>query len=230
MAENSAAAPLLRAALGFGDVDAVVSTLRSLPAGDVRPYLDALLDAPAQAHAIALALESEAHGGAAIDVAKNPEPTPSSHNPSVGFVAYRKGEDEPAGPSRLGVRAAAPPIVGGASAAPVAKGGTAEAPNKRERQAARANKGKPVGAGGSEALLPGRQLCRCNARRHGLLYNCLACGAVVCEQQRDGECLFCGRDPHTALPPGGDGAPAGGGGGEKGGSAGGIKLGKEDTT
>lgn len=41
-------------------------------------------------------------------------------------------------------------------------------------------------------LVPGRQACYCQCTRHGLVNNCVACGKVVCEQEGEGPCLFCG--------------------------------------
>ncbi|XP_078440807.1 transcription regulator/ zinc ion binding protein [Wolffia australiana] len=34
--------------------------------------------------------------------------------------------------------------------------------------------------------------CDCQARRHGLVSNCLSCGKIVCEQEGEGPCGFCG--------------------------------------
>ena len=34
--------------------------------------------------------------------------------------------------------------------------------------------------------------CSCQARRHGLVSNCLGCGKIVCEQEGEGPCSFCG--------------------------------------
>lgn len=34
--------------------------------------------------------------------------------------------------------------------------------------------------------------CSCQARRHGLISNCLSCGKIVCEQEGEGPCQFCG--------------------------------------
>ncbi|XP_010550636.1 PREDICTED: activating signal cointegrator 1 [Tarenaya hassleriana] len=34
--------------------------------------------------------------------------------------------------------------------------------------------------------------CSCHARRHRLVSNCLSCGKVVCEQEGEGPCSFCG--------------------------------------
>ncbi|KAL8042253.1 hypothetical protein ABFX02_09G038400 [Erythranthe guttata] len=34
--------------------------------------------------------------------------------------------------------------------------------------------------------------CTCQARRHRLISNCLSCGKIVCEQEGEGPCSFCG--------------------------------------
>ncbi|OAY47629.1 activating signal cointegrator 1 isoform X2 [Manihot esculenta] len=34
--------------------------------------------------------------------------------------------------------------------------------------------------------------CQCQARQHGLVSNCLSCGKIVCEQEGEGPCSFCG--------------------------------------
>ncbi|XP_020575709.1 activating signal cointegrator 1 [Phalaenopsis equestris] len=34
--------------------------------------------------------------------------------------------------------------------------------------------------------------CTCQARRHQLVSNCLSCGKIVCEQEGEGPCSFCG--------------------------------------
>lgn len=34
--------------------------------------------------------------------------------------------------------------------------------------------------------------CSCQARRHKLVSNCLSCGKIVCEQEGEGPCQFCG--------------------------------------
>lgn len=44
----------------------------------------------------------------------------------------------------------------------------------------------------SKFLVPGRQICYCQCTRHGLVNNCVSCGKVVCEQEGEGPCLFCG--------------------------------------
>jgi hypothetical protein len=35
-------------------------------------------------------------------------------------------------------------------------------------------------------------MCDCQAREHGLINNCLTCGKIVCEQEGEGACYFCG--------------------------------------
>lgn len=34
--------------------------------------------------------------------------------------------------------------------------------------------------------------CSCQARRHRLVSNCLSCGKIICEQEGEGPCSFCG--------------------------------------
>jgi hypothetical protein len=175
-----AASALLQQALGFEDVEAVVSTLLALPPDDVRPYVGAMLghDAAAADAIVAAIARARSGGGTA---AAFPAGAGAEAGPARGdAIAYRKGvdDDDPsaAGRPRSGPGSrAAPPVVGGASA--VAATRRSAAPNKRERQAIKSR------SAGADALLPGRILCRCNARRHGLLWNCLGCGLVICEQQ-----------------------------------------------
>jgi hypothetical protein len=57
-------------------------------------------------------------------------------------------------------------------------------------------------------LLANRKLCDCQARRHRLVTNCLSCGKVVCEQEGEGPCMFCGalvsREGGELAPPKGE--------------------------
>lgn len=46
-------------------------------------------------------------------------------------------------------------------------------------------------AKGSIVFQQGRP-CACQARRHRLVSNCLSCGKIVCEQEGEGPCNFCG--------------------------------------
>lgn len=41
-------------------------------------------------------------------------------------------------------------------------------------------------------LHAGRQICYCQASKHNFVNNCVSCGKVVCEQEGQGPCLFCG--------------------------------------
>ena len=42
------------------------------------------------------------------------------------------------------------------------------------------------------ALFPRGGPCNCQASRHKLVNNCLGCGKIVCEQEGEGPCKFCG--------------------------------------
>lgn len=44
----------------------------------------------------------------------------------------------------------------------------------------------------SKFLVQGRQICYCQCTRHNLVNNCVNCGKIVCEQEGEGPCLFCG--------------------------------------
>jgi len=49
------------------------------------------------------------------------------------------------------------------------------------------------GGGASSVLSPDiRELCGCQCREHGLVGNCTTCGRIVCEQEGEGPCFFCG--------------------------------------
>ena len=41
-------------------------------------------------------------------------------------------------------------------------------------------------------MLPGRNICKCQAQQHDLINNCIKCGRIVCKQEGSGPCLFCG--------------------------------------
>jgi len=38
----------------------------------------------------------------------------------------------------------------------------------------------------------GRKICYCQTTLHALVNNCASCGKIVCEQEGEGPCLFCG--------------------------------------
>jgi len=78
------------------------------------------------------------------------------------------------------------------------RGGTQAQPQAQPQseQGSQAKKEKfvPLLTSGADSMkLPGRQPCECQAAKHPLVSNCLACGRVVCEQEGPGPCLFCGR-------------------------------------
>jgi len=41
-------------------------------------------------------------------------------------------------------------------------------------------------------LVTGRKICYCQTTMHALVNNCASCGKIVCEQEGEGPCLFCG--------------------------------------
>mmetsp|Transcript_5812 Transcript_5812/g.6256 ORF Transcript_5812/g.6256 Transcript_5812/m.6256 type:complete len:664 (+) Transcript_5812:37-2028(+) len=50
-------------------------------------------------------------------------------------------------------------------------------------------------------LLPGRRKCECMANIHQLINNCLICGRIVCEQEGEGSCFFCGNPVFSKMNP-----------------------------
>lgn len=62
--------------------------------------------------------------------------------------------------------------------------------NSRKKKAGRAVS-LAEAAKGSIVFQQGRP-CSCQARRHRLISNCLSCGKIVCEQEGEGPCNFCG--------------------------------------
>eukprot|EP01095_Lingulamoeba_sp_RSL-Kostka_P004421 TRINITY_DN1564_c0_g2_i1.p1 TRINITY_DN1564_c0_g2~~TRINITY_DN1564_c0_g2_i1.p1 ORF type:complete len:429 (-),score=139.79 TRINITY_DN1564_c0_g2_i1:2-1288(-) len=42
-----------------------------------------------------------------------------------------------------------------------------------------------------EERIRNRRLCNCQATQHELIGNCLRCGKIICEQEGEGNCLFC---------------------------------------
>jgi hypothetical protein len=44
----------------------------------------------------------------------------------------------------------------------------------------------------SKVKQAGRNICYCMCTMHPLVNNCVACGKIVCEQEGEGPCLFCG--------------------------------------
>ena len=50
-------------------------------------------------------------------------------------------------------------------------------------------------------LLPGRLLCECMAQSHKLINNCTTCGRIICEQEGEGPCFFCGNQVYSKDNP-----------------------------
>ncbi|KAL2935186.1 Activating signal cointegrator 1 [Bienertia sinuspersici] len=69
-------------------------------------------------------------------------------------------------------------------------------PGNRQQGGSKKKKGGKVvslaeAAKGSIVFQQGKP-CSCQARRHRLVSNCLSCGKIVCEQEGEGPCNFCG--------------------------------------
>ncbi|CCW60192.1 unnamed protein product [Phytomonas sp. EM1] len=53
--------------------------------------------------------------------------------------------------------------------------------------------------GHGSSLKPGRFECGCFATVHSLRGNCANCGRIICEQEADDRCYFCGLDPSMCV-------------------------------
>lgn len=71
----------------------------------------------------------------------------------------------------------------------------ADSGNRQQSNSRKKKGGKVVSlaeaAKGSIVYQQGKP-CSCQARRHRLVSNCLSCGKIVCEQEGEGPCNFCG--------------------------------------
>ncbi|KAJ0248387.1 hypothetical protein HA466_0154930 [Hirschfeldia incana] len=78
---------------------------------------------------------------------------------------------------------------------PVTAKATAPAPAPKVNPPKKKKGGKVISlaeaAKGSIVFQQGKP-CACQARRHRLVSNCLSCGKIVCEQEGEGPCGFCG--------------------------------------
>ena len=201
--QDAVIAAKLRAALGFDDVDDLLVAIRAMPVDSIGDYILTMLgDTPAAREIASLmgskvpdATPSVATGGAAAaDSASKgfyrKEDLDDDPYAGLGGGGKKKGGRSTGGSMASSTNPAASAIVGGARVST-----TPAKPAKSKAKAATTS-----GLDGlRSALRPGRHPCSCNARRHALLYNCLVCGKVICEQEGEGPCLFCGSDPHTTL-------------------------------
>lgn len=73
--------------------------------------------------------------------------------------------------------------------------GTSESRNANKGNSRKKKSGKVVSLAeaskGSIVYQQGKP-CSCQARQHRLISNCLSCGKIVCEQEGEGPCNFCG--------------------------------------
>ncbi|XP_021733824.1 activating signal cointegrator 1-like [Chenopodium quinoa] len=71
----------------------------------------------------------------------------------------------------------------------------AESGNRQQNNSRKKKGGKVISlaeaAKGTIVYQQGKP-CSCQARRHRLVSNCLSCGKIVCEQEGEGPCNFCG--------------------------------------
>ena len=66
-------------------------------------------------------------------------------------------------------------------------------PEPPKVQRSRKKKYRNINDATDVVLLPGRHKCDCQAQKHDLIANCIACGRIICAQEGEGPCLFCGK-------------------------------------
>ena len=66
-------------------------------------------------------------------------------------------------------------------------------PEPPKVQRSRKKKYRNINDATDVVLLPGRHKCDCQAQKHDLIANCTACGRIICAQEGEGPCLFCGK-------------------------------------
>lgn len=165
---------MLQEVTGFDDVADFLVALKSMAPEAVSEYLTDAFGVNVLNDAIAAAL-----GAASLEPAEQ-----------GGF--YRKKKDDDEGRSTKNTYSKSEPQKGRVP------GGGVTVVSHEKKKGSRRNANTTAGLDSlNRALRPGRHLCTCNARRHALLYNCLSCGKVICEQEGEGACLFCGEDPHA---------------------------------
>ncbi|XP_047972842.1 activating signal cointegrator 1 [Salvia hispanica] len=169
-------------------ISGLVSYCEMAPPLDAKEYLDNIIGEEAGKSVTDEYLKRRGHRNV-YDTSKD-TPTSSLH----AYVKPRPDE----GPSVTSKKAQRAPKE--------AKPSTSQ--DNQSKHAASTNE-KPVNQGSSRKKKSGKVIslaeaakgsivfqkgkpCTCQARRHGLVSNCISCGKIVCEQEGEGPCNFCG--------------------------------------
>ncbi|KAJ3677378.1 hypothetical protein LUZ60_003102 [Juncus effusus] len=152
-------------------ISGLVSFCELAPPLDAADYLTNIIGADAGQEVIQQYLQKRGHLDPSITTTTQPSlnPSTSSSEPSSSKTSTKATQ-----------KAALPPAtkdLNVKTSSKKKKGGKAIS-------LAEASKGSVVFKQG--------QPCSCQARRHGLVSNCLSCGKIVCEQEGEGPCSFCG--------------------------------------
>ena len=205
----------LRSALGIEDVGDIIAALQSMPTTEIAEYLTSFLGDETAAATIAEELGGAAakktapgiastESSAAVSATASATASAKPAGGSGGFYLKGKGDDLDEDPfmrakGKKAVVASQSKCSGAVVEHPVAAAASVVGGARAVSQTKTKAKGKAATAGSLDALRsalrPGRHQCLCNARRHALVTNCLTCGKVICEQEGEGPCLFCGSDP-----------------------------------
>ncbi|XP_024537080.1 activating signal cointegrator 1-like [Selaginella moellendorffii] len=126
-------------------------------------------------------------------------PTTIKSSTGTPLQAYQKPQEEStwSAGGKNASRAGKQKVASGREANPAAAAAaptssTKAASSRREKASSgRAKKGVTVAEASKMILNPGKP-CDCQATRHELVNNCLSCGKIVCQQEGEGPCSFCG--------------------------------------
>ncbi|KAG6412274.1 hypothetical protein SASPL_124948 [Salvia splendens] len=171
-------------------ISGLVSYCEMAPPLDAKEYLDNIIGEEAGKSVTDEYLKRRGHRNV-YDTSKD-TPTSSLH----AYVKPRSDE----GPSVTSKKAQRAPKE--------AKPSTSQ-DNQSKHVPAQSTNEKPVNQGSSRKKKSGKVIslaeaakgsivfqkgkpCTCQARRHGLVSNCISCGKIVCEQEGEGPCNFCG--------------------------------------
>ncbi|CAI9102196.1 OLC1v1000428C2 [Oldenlandia corymbosa var. corymbosa] len=158
---------------------------------DAKEYLDNIIGKEAGEHVIPEYLKRRGHSNLqSTSQATSSTSTlqayvkpPSNDGPSVGAKKQQKASKDAAAPLNQGNHSQP-----GTSESKLANKGNQG--NSRKKKS-----GKVVSLAeaskGSIVFQQGKP-CSCQARQHRLISNCLSCGKIVCEQEGEGPCNFCG--------------------------------------
>ncbi|KAJ4801141.1 Activating signal cointegrator 1 [Rhynchospora pubera] len=158
-------------------ISGLVSFCELAPPSDAADYIKNIIGEEAGRDVIQGYLQKRGH----VDPSAVIQNTQAHTQPSSSGSSSSKK------PSGAPQEAAVPPVSQNPKSQPEVRASSSKAKKKKAGKAislAEAAKGSVVFKKGKP--------CACQARRHALVSNCLSCGKIVCEQEGEGPCSFCG--------------------------------------